>query len=135
MDIKKCSKCKEEKKTSEFTKNIKKKCGYNSYCKDCNKIYQKKHYNENKEYYYDKKKEFVKLLKEFIDSVKMESKCSRCEEDDIACLDFHHISNNKDFNIAESLQRGFAIQKIKEEIDKCIILCSNCHRKLHYYNF
>ena len=38
MDIKKCSKCKEDKKTSEFTKNIKKKCGYNSYCKECRKI-------------------------------------------------------------------------------------------------
>ena len=53
-----------------------------------------------------------------------------CGEKDIACLDFHHI-NNKVRDVS-SLIKNENLNKVKLEIEKCIVLCSNCHRKLHY---
>lgn len=30
--------------------------------------------------------------------------------------------------------RNLSIENLKKEINKCVVLCSNCHRKLHYYD-
>lgn len=47
-------------------------------------------------------------------------------------LDFHHLdSETKEKNIAELFARNWSFEKMKQELDKCIILCSNCHRALH----
>jgi hypothetical protein len=55
--------------------------------------------------------------------------CYLCNEKDIACLDFHHL-RDKEYTIA-NLVKNENFNKIKEEVAKCIVLCSNCHRKLH----
>ena len=58
---------------------------------------------------------------------------SKCGEDHIACLDFHHQNpEEKEHNIAWMLAFGFSKEAILAEIDKCIVLCSNCHRKEHF---
>ena len=52
---------------------------------------------------------------------------SRCKQS----LEFHHLDNyGKDFGISE---KGYsrAWLKVKQEIDKCIIVCANCHREIH----
>ena len=57
--------------------------------------------------------------------------CVNCGETNQACLDFHHKHPaKKEFNIGLSLGR-FSIKKLQKELPKCIVLCSNCHRKLH----
>ena len=133
METKTCSKCIQNKVLSEFTKNKAKKDGYNSYCKQCNKNYQKVHYENNKLYYIDKKNIRKDFIREFINRVKRKSKCSNCSENHIACLDFHHMNTfKKDFSISVATQLGISMTTLKEELRKCIILCSNCHRKLHY---
>ena len=44
-------------------------------------------------------------------------------------LDFHHLSN-KSFGLSErGLTRSW--KKICEELDKCILVCANCHREVH----
>jgi hypothetical protein len=44
-------------------------------------------------------------------------------------LDLHHISGQKSFGIGD---KGYTRSwiKIKEEIDKCILVCANCHREI-----
>jgi hypothetical protein len=53
--------------------------------------------------------------------------CSKCGNDDYRVLEFHHIQE-KEFNIGDSINRGFSKEKILLEIKKCEILCANCHR-------
>ena len=59
-------------------------------------------------------------------------KCERCGYDRcIEALEFHHInSSKKDFNVS---QRGYtrSWKRVMEELEKCIMLCANCHRELH----
>ena len=59
--------------------------------------------------------------------------CQKCGYDKCpAAMVFHHPdSKEKDFGIAaKGNYRSF--DKIKPELDKCILLCSNCHLEIHY---
>lgn len=48
-----------------------------------------------------------------------------------AALDFHHIDKRqKDFSI--SRYKVFSWDKIKSELDKCVLMCANCHREIHH---
>ena len=49
----------------------------------------------------------------------------------IGALEFHHIDpSKKDFGIgAKGYTRSFS--KIKEELNKCVLVCANCHREIH----
>lgn len=60
-------------------------------------------------------------------------KCNLCGYNKcIAALDFHHKDpKNKKINISKIQSKKLTINIIKE-LDKCEILCSNCHRELHY---
>tara|TARA_R110000803_G_scaffold204983_1_gene271343 strand:+ start:36 stop:596 length:561 start_codon:yes stop_codon:yes gene_type:complete len=47
-----------------------------------------------------------------------------------AALEFHHKDpTKKDFSISK--HKGVGIDKIKPELDKCALLCANCHRETH----
>jgi len=97
------------------------------------KLWKIKHYNENKDLYLNKQTERRKTIKEYIESKK--EKCISCGESDVACLDFHHLNGEeKDKSLAYAIVNKWGIERIDNEISKCVVLCSNCHRKLHYYD-
>ena len=58
-------------------------------------------------------------------------RCSRCGYDRcFDALEFHHVDRRKDFGISEEgLTRSW--ERIKNEIEKCILICANCHREEH----
>ena len=59
-------------------------------------------------------------------------KCMICGYDKCQrALSFHHLDpKKKSFGISEKgLTRSW--DKIKEELDKCILICSNCHMEVH----
>lgn len=59
-------------------------------------------------------------------------KCEICGYDRcVEALEFHHINpEEKDFGIG---QKGYtrSIEKNKAEVDKCLLVCANCHREIH----
>lgn len=58
-------------------------------------------------------------------------KCEICGYDKcVDALEFHHINpEEKDFGLSNGDTKG--LEKLKKEADKCILICSNCHRELH----
>lgn len=59
-------------------------------------------------------------------------KCVNCGCRHVAALEFHHLDPaKKSFKISGSLKL-FRWKELKKELDKCRILCSNCHRIFHY---
>jgi hypothetical protein len=59
-------------------------------------------------------------------------KCEKCGYNKcLACLDFHHIDpSQKDPDWRKMNKRAF--KNIKDELDKCTLLCKNCHGEKHY---
>ncbi len=56
--------------------------------------------------------------------------CNRCKwKGSIAAFEFHHVNDDKEFNIGSAANKSWEV--IKKEIDKCELLCSNCHRIEH----
>lgn len=63
--------------------------------------------------------------------IEQKTKCQVCGESNPLCLDFHHRDpGNKLFSISQE-SGNYSRTKLKAEMDKCDLLCSNCHRKLH----
>ena len=59
--------------------------------------------------------------------------CAICGEDHPAVLDFHHVDEStKSFTMNTATKNGTKFERIVEEIEKCVVLCSNCHRKHHH---
>ncbi len=69
----------------------------------------------------------------FLWALKSESCCKHCGESDPICLEFHHTSG-KDFNIGSG-RCSYSLKRLQEELLRCDIVCSNCHRRLHRENF
>jgi hypothetical protein len=58
--------------------------------------------------------------------------CISCGESDPVVIDFHHLDGSqKDKGISQMMNSSYSLNKIEEEISKCVCLCSNCHRKVH----
>lgn len=60
-------------------------------------------------------------------------KCERCGYDKcIKALEFHHLNpKEKDFTISG---KSWSFERLKKEVDKCILVCSNCHSEIHEEN-
>lgn len=60
--------------------------------------------------------------------------CEKCGySKSIWALEFHHLdSKTKDFGISDGKTRGW--EENKKELDKCVLMCANCHREAHHNN-
>lgn len=57
--------------------------------------------------------------------------CQKCGySKSMSALEFHHLDpTEKDFNVRDFKSKSF--ENLKIELDKCILLCANCHRETH----
>ena len=76
------------------------------------------------------RKRTVKRNRRYIEAYKIKNPCP-CGETESGCLSFHHENGDKTGNISDMVNRGYGITRIQKEMDKCIVLCLNCHAKLH----
>lgn len=127
-----CCRCKKEKDVSEFCKK-KTKRGYSSDCKECHKEYCKEHYKSNKKYYEEKRKRNHEKYKQQYIEYKKSLSCQNCDEDRWYVLDFHHRnSDEKEMEVATMMAQGCSFETTLIEIEKCDVLCKNCHAEVHF---
>ena len=55
--------------------------------------------------------------------------CVKCGENGPVVLEFDHVRGKKKANITDMAHAGYSIKTLQEEIDKCQVLCANCHRR------
>ena len=68
--------------------------------------------------------------RDFLKQYKKDKACIKCGVDDYRVLDFHHIRDKK-FAISEYYHHQFGLERLIKEIEKCIVICANCHRIEH----
>jgi hypothetical protein len=159
--MKRCSLCQQEVCNSLFFKSNKSKDGLGAYCKPCSikkrkewakenpdkqRAYRKdnwlkrgKVYEENKRKnpeFKAKKKAQNKLRwdleREKYFEFKQNLSCEKCGLSDFRVLQFHHKDpSQKSFTVSQKAGR-IRFDLLKKEIDKCSVLCSNCHIILHF---
>jgi hypothetical protein len=144
-----CRVCKQEKELEEFTKHKKMHLGYDTICKECNRAHARKWEIDNPEKYKLKckrwyrahikeamaqRKERYEELTRIRESFKEGKSCSICGYNKMPqILHFHHRDEtNKKFDIGNVANLGVSIEHLKEEIEKCDLLCPNCHYGLHH---
>ena len=127
-----CTQCGKRKKLYEFHRRSISPDGRRTECATCGKARAARYYQANKA---SKVRAVISRRKStmmWVRGLKEEQGCSRCGEDCGICLDYHHRDPSiKLHNINVMVRRGFSREHILEEITKCDVVCSNCHRKLH----
>ena len=70
-------------------------------------------------------------VRQKIKEYKLSKGCNKCGYNkNPNALQFHHTDRNKEYQVARPGTRCW--KTVKKEIDKCIILCANCHAEEHY---
>jgi len=95
--------------------------------------YRREWYYRNKEHAKNKVIERKAKNRQWLKDYKSQVICKYCGENDPVCLDFHHRDPSKKTALISQMVyiKGWSIERMLEEINKCDIVCSNCHRKIH----
>lgn len=133
--LRKCGGCGLEATSEEeldlFKVNYGCKHNRENWCKDCrrkkdNPIAVKRH-KENR------------IYKQLQAIERLGGCCSNCgleaTKDNYPVFDFHHTNKDeKDDTVSSLINRGRPLNIVLKEVDKCILLCANCHRLHHHIN-
>lgn len=127
-----CTKCTKKLRPNEFNRRAKSKDGLAYYCKVCQALGHKNAYTKNKKQYADKNWERRKKAHKYVREYKQRAKCADCGESRWQCLSFDHLKD-KTCNISGIEKRFLSLKRIQQEINKCEVVCHNCH-SIRTYN-
>ena len=127
-----CTGCGETKPLTAFTNKVKSKDGKNPRCRLCTRAMVQKHYDRNGSYYRKKqldRKRAAKLNFDAIIKKVKDAPCADCGNKFPTCaMDFDHVRGKKRFCVSAAIGMTTNVKVLLEEIVKCEVVCSNCHR-------
>jgi hypothetical protein len=130
-DFRKCYRCGARKAVDEFAWRRKARGQRDSFCRPCRSAYGKEHYAANRQRYIDRARVLTQrlVLKRtgYLIEYFVAHPCVDCGEMDPIVLEFDHL-RDKRFEISAAI-RGRNWQTILDEIEKCEVVCANCHRR------
>lgn len=92
----------------------------------------RKHYAENRGYYIEKAKKRKQLIRDWVYEIKAKTPCTDCKVlYPYYVSDFDHLGD-KLTTVSQLINKG-NLKKVEEEINKCELVCANCHR-IRTYN-
>lgn len=100
--------------------------------KQKNREYSKRYYEKNKKKVQEATNKVRRKGREEFRAFEARLSCIQCGENHPATLDFHHHTPNpNNVKISTLLANGQFSLAVEEIMNKCVVLCSNCHRKHH----
>jgi len=95
--------------------------------------YQRYYYKNREEEKERSNQRKQKIRQWYQKEVKTKYQCTKCGEDHPATIDFHHPDGvKKESSISNLISNSASKEKILDEIEQCMPLCANCHRKQHH---
>ena len=129
-----CTKCFAQKENHNFRNDNRRPGKLYCWCRTCESLHKKDQAIRNRESLRRGRQRRRVERKEWFIQFKKTLSCSKCGDNRWYVLDFHHKDkDDKKDHICKLMAGSYAIAKIMEEIAKCDVLCSNCHRELHYF--
>ncbi len=127
-----CASCGTYKSLGDFHKNKAKPDGLSWICKSCRVAKSKEYYQKDKAAYVARatqwnKKSYIKI-RQLIAALK-DVPCADCgQRFPSECMDFDHVRGKKLFDVASAPSRQLSEKRLLAEVQKCEIVCANCHR-------
>lgn len=134
MTTKICTKCNRELPIESFRWKNKAENRRHSQCKECQRAQEKIYYQENiarKESVLNTTNAQRERNINIVNQFKM-CGCAKCGEKRLHLLDCHHINPNEKIKDINKMLNSASAKTLELELNKCIVLCSNCHRDFHY---
>ena len=101
--------------------------------REMQRIYSQRWYLRNRKEQIAKNTKRKDRVRKLWAKYKAKQKCSHCGIQHPAVIDFHHVIKEGKKSVNELIaQRNSLRAAIREAEEKCIPLCSNCHRILHW---
>jgi 5-methylcytosine-specific restriction endonuclease McrA len=101
-------------------------------CKTCQNSYGREHYQANRSAYIAKARarnaEQSRTNADFLIEYLRNHPCVDCGESDIVVLEFDH-QRDKTLTISTLSREGYSLERLRQEIAKCEVVCANCHRR------
>ena len=131
MKLKTCCRCHKAQPIENFTPDKRASDKLMSSCKTCTNISARKAHANNRAKRNKRSRELGIQYRQRVSVLKIKQGCYFCGfNTHSSALEFHHLDPaTKDYNIG-NIARG-SWEKIEKEIEKTIVVCSNCHRMLH----
>lgn len=105
--------------------------GLQSACKKCMNVSWKRSRQKKLAHYKQVQKQRQSNKRKEFNEWKSAHICELCGEQDSCCLDLHHLDpKEKDIEVSLIIH-SWSWKRIQQEVQKCIIICANCHRKVH----
>ena len=108
-------------------------------CKLCNKEFETSQYGGKRIYCFECSPQgssnSITLLRRKAKMIGLErlgGQCKKCGENRFYLLDFHHRNPEEKEGELSDFSKGYNLDKFFEELQKCDLLCANCHREFHY---
>jgi len=134
--MQKCRRCCEVKEDEAFAYRDKKRGKRQTLCRECKTQYNRDWYQRNAATHKLAVAATSIVIRErnkrWLQDLKKNLQCIRCGESYPACLDLHHRDPaGKDMSLGSAISRGWSLARLHAELEKCDVLCANCHRKHH----
>lgn len=126
-----CSRCKISKPLTDYYKSSKMKDGLQTSCKEGMAESYQRSRKAKLQHYRDVQDLRVQQNVDRFREWKAKQKCACCPESDPCCLDLHHLDPAEKEAAVSDVMRFWSWERLTEEIDKCIVVCRNCHAKIH----
>jgi hypothetical protein len=121
-----CNSCNNDKPFTDFTLKSKPEQIFYKKCKQCRSVETQLWYEKNKTTILKKIADKTKILKNYVLFVLNNSVCADCGCNDNRVLEFDHLRDKKnDINVL--INRCVSLDTLKSEIEKCEVVCRNCH--------
>lgn len=127
-NMKACYKCKKKQSLDNFSRNRTRKDGHSAMCKVCSKEYFGQYKRKRKGVYKEYKRATRKRTRQFVFDYLKTHGCVDCGMENPVVLEFDHVRGEKRCNIAHMVRRNWSLELVQDEISKCEVRCSNCHK-------